>query len=673
MTRDSDSRTGGTARGTDAGGGLPRRRFLRTVGAGALVGALGSTPASAQSTDTAFVRRDGTQLTIDGEPAYFHGSNNHWITNAHYGEPERIDAVFDVFEERDVDFVRTFVACEGGEAGCYIPEPYEHSEQGYESLDYLIDQAEQRGFRLNLILADNWDHNGGIAQYVDWVDGAEHHGDFFVNEDVKDLYRWHVEETLTRTNTITGREYREEPAIASWELCNEPRIEGDDFAGDSTPHEERASALEEWLSEMAAFVKELDDNHLVSSGFEGFYTRDDRTEWFYNEWTGQDFLRHHAIDEIDLCSFHWYPHHWEIPIEYGRTWIREHVRDAHEELGKPAYMGEFNVNRRTRDGLETRNEFLSEWYEAADAYDCDAATIWQLVQEGTQDNDGFQVYPGESDAVLAEYREAVEAKSRADLVTDGEDPVLVPPTGVDAVTSGSCIDLAWSTVSGAAEYAVSLDGNRVTTTSETSATLTDVDPDAEYEVGVIAVGPDGTETDAATRTVTTDGPTTVDAPTWERGTVYEGGDRTVWNGVVWEANWYTDEEEPRFEDGYAWSFVRLVGGARCGSDPETPTETPTDTPTETPTDTPTDTPNDTPTESPDEGPPAIGDGAAPTDPDGDGAYEDLNGNGEVDYQDVVEYFENMEEPAMTDYAEFYDYNGNGGIDYDDLVALFEQV
>ncbi|WP_226023135.1 glycoside hydrolase family 16 protein [Halomicrobium salinisoli] len=73
------------------------------------------------------------------------------------------------------------------------------------------------------------------------------------------------------------------------------------------------------------------------------------------------------------------------------------------------------------------------------------------------------------------------------------------------------------------------------------------------------------------------------------------------------------------------------------------------------------------------GPPAIGDGPAPTDPDGDGLYEDLNGNGEADFEDVVTYFDNMDDPAVTDHVDYYDYNGNGEADFADLVDLFEQV
>jgi GH35 family endo-1,4-beta-xylanase len=64
-------------------------------------------------------------------------------------------------------------------------------------------------------------------------------------------------------------------------------------------------------------------------------------------------------------------------------------------------------------------------------------------------------------------------------------------------------------------------------------------------------------------------------------------------------------------------------------------------------------------------------GAIPTDPDGDGSYEDINGNGQIDFDDMVTYFEHMDEPVITDY-DAYDFNGNGQIDFDDLVALFQE-
>jgi secreted PhoX family phosphatase len=76
------------------------------------------------------------------------------------------------------------------------------------------------------------------------------------------------------------------------------------------------------------------------------------------------------------------------------------------------------------------------------------------------------------------------------------------------------------------------------------------------------------------------------------------------------------------------------------------------------------------------GPPALGSGPggkAPTDPDGDGRYEDVNGNGRLDYDDVVTLFENLEEDSVQLNADAFDFNENGRIDYADVVALAEET
>ncbi|WP_225333444.1 fibronectin type III domain-containing protein [Halomicrobium urmianum] len=67
------------------------------------------------------------------------------------------------------------------------------------------------------------------------------------------------------------------------------------------------------------------------------------------------------------------------------------------------------------------------------------------------------------------------------------------------------------------------------------------------------------------------------------------------------------------------------------------------------------------------------DGTEPTDPDEDGVYEDLNGNGETDYSDVVRYFDEIDGEYFAENAEYFDFNGNGEADYSDLVALFQAV
>lgn len=72
------------------------------------------------------------------------------------------------------------------------------------------------------------------------------------------------------------------------------------------------------------------------------------------------------------------------------------------------------------------------------------------------------------------------------------------------------------------------------------------------------------------------------------------------------------------------------------------------------------------------GPPALG-GAAPTDPDGDGLYEDVNGNNRLDFADVRILFEHFGDEAVTTNVDAFDFNENGHLDYDDLVALYEEI
>jgi len=63
----------------------------------------------------------------------------------------------------------------------------------------------------------------------------------------------------------------------------------------------------------------------------------------------------------------------------------------------------------------------------------------------------------------------------------------------------------------------------------------------------------------------------------------------------------------------------------------------------------------------------------PTDPDGDGFYEDLNGNGAKDFDDVVKFFKHLEWIGRNEPVSCFDFNGNGLIDFDDVVRLFWEV
>ncbi|WP_276254648.1 glycoside hydrolase 5 family protein [Halomontanus rarus] len=359
-----------------------------------------------------FVDTDGTEFVVDGETVYFNGTNNFWVSNA-TADRRRVDDCMQLFEDMGIDLVRTWAHCEAKAGRCLQPEPGVHNENALGHLDYILSSARDHGIRLVLALVDNWEHEGGIPQYVEWVDGAENRGDFYTMDETRDLYRNHVETILTRENSITGLEYREDPTIALWELANEPRCE----RGDVDEGVDHAQVFHDWIADMSAYVKDLDDNHLVSSGVEGFYTRGD-DGWYYSDWTGQDYVENNRIETIDACTFHMYPDHWgaEFTYEHGSEWIREHVEDAHREIGKPAYLGEFNVQiDRSADTdleaqLEERNAHLSAWYETADEVDANAVLPWQVVLDETSDHDGFQLYRDESGHIVEAYAETVAAK-----------------------------------------------------------------------------------------------------------------------------------------------------------------------------------------------------------------------------------------------------------------------
>jgi outer membrane protein assembly factor BamB len=63
----------------------------------------------------------------------------------------------------------------------------------------------------------------------------------------------------------------------------------------------------------------------------------------------------------------------------------------------------------------------------------------------------------------------------------------------------------------------------------------------------------------------------------------------------------------------------------------------------------------------------------PTDPNGDGLYEDMNGNGALDFNDVVLFFNQMDWIADNEPIRAFDFNADGQIDFNDIVMLFNSL
>lgn len=63
----------------------------------------------------------------------------------------------------------------------------------------------------------------------------------------------------------------------------------------------------------------------------------------------------------------------------------------------------------------------------------------------------------------------------------------------------------------------------------------------------------------------------------------------------------------------------------------------------------------------------------PRDLDGDGLYEDVNGNKAKDFNDIILYFQQMQWIAQNEATLQFDYNANGGVDFADIIWLFNHL
>ncbi|KMS95293.1 hypothetical protein BVRB_009700 [Beta vulgaris subsp. vulgaris] len=105
---------------------------------------------------------------------------------------------------------------------------------------------------------------------------------------------------LTRVNNFTGVAYKDDPTIMAWELMNEPRC----------PSDLSGKILQDWITEMAPYLKSIDANHLLEIELEGFYG-DDRKQYNPNNiQAGTNFITNNQVPSIDFATVHCYPDQW---------------------------------------------------------------------------------------------------------------------------------------------------------------------------------------------------------------------------------------------------------------------------------------------------------------------------------------------------------------------------
>jgi len=391
-----------------------------------------------------FIHRSGTRLYCDSTPFYAVGVNSYFLQGiASYGDTAHVNEIFREAHGLGITTVRTwgfFDSPDSTDRAVIQRSPGHYNEGALKALDYVIAKAAQYSIRLIVPLVNNWDAYGGMNQYVRWyadrtsgfgqingvlprrvirgVEGRSYefvvagmltHDDFYRNSTIKGWYRDYVTMMLNRVNTITQRPYREEPAIAVWELANEPR--SSDPSG---------GLVAEWADEMSAFIKSIDTDHLLSVGDEGFDVTalSYRSVGSYKEWlldgsAGVSFRRSIGLKNVDIASLHCYPLAWGLTLNQGALWFRDHQRLS-DAAQKPLIVGEVGV----RNHPEVFYEVLfNEGYYRGTA----GILPWQFSYDGRPNNDGFAFSYPKDTAICGVI------KNYSALITDGRPAELPQP------------------------------------------------------------------------------------------------------------------------------------------------------------------------------------------------------------------------------------------------------
>ncbi|GGB40038.1 mannanase [Sphingomonas metalli] len=394
-----------------------RRTLLGSTALLAGCATLGGAPGSAPRL---FVRRDGMRLMAGREPYRFAGANIWYAAylgaDAPYGDRARLGRELDALKAMGVTNLRILASAEEGPLRNAIRPGFRGPGRDYNQtllggLDHALAEIGRRGMRAVLYLTNFWEWSGGMMTYLSYVDGGRYidmndpahpwpafanaNAAFYRNPAAIGLYHDWIRATVTRTNTVTGLRYADDPTIMAWQLANEPRPAGDAAHAD-------LPAFYAWVRDSARLIRSLDPNHLICTGSEGLKGSLEQADIV---------LAEHGIAEIDYLTAHIWPNNWDwvrqadLPGTFQRgealsgAYLAQHVGFA-RQLGKPLIIEEFGYPRDggSNDPAATtvyRDRFYGLIYAAAER---------DMAEGGPIAGTNFWAWNGEARAQHPDFR-----------------------------------------------------------------------------------------------------------------------------------------------------------------------------------------------------------------------------------------------------------------------------
>ncbi|KAF2460495.1 putative mannan endo-1,4-beta-mannosidase A-1 [Lineolata rhizophorae] len=345
-----------------------------------------------------FPSTDGTLFNIDGVTDYYAGTNSYWISMTM--NDNDVNLVMDHLEESGLRVLRIWGFADVNQvpgSNTVWFQSFVNGQQpqintganGLQRLDSIVRAAETRGVKLIINFVNFWDDYGGMQAYMNYYGGSK--TDFYTNSEAQAQYRNYIEAVVSR--------FSDSPAIFAWELANEPRCPGCD-----------TSVLHTWASDISAYIKSLDPDHMVTLGDEGMGLTGGDGSYPYQYTEGSDWEAALDIETLDFATFHYYPSSWGLALDgpTGQAWVENHARLC-AAAGKPCLFEEY--------GLPNNHCDEAAWQEtSAESEGMGGDLFWQLgdtLSTGQTHDDTYTIYYNSADwqCVVEAHQDRIGART----------------------------------------------------------------------------------------------------------------------------------------------------------------------------------------------------------------------------------------------------------------------
>ena len=250
-------------------------------------------------------------------------------------------------------------------------QSYTEGGTDFSSFDRLLEAASDRGLRVIPVLVNHFPdcEPRGLPRDVGFYENGYRHA-----EDGYDLsYRDYAARVAAR--------YRDDPAIAFWQLVNEAQAPD---AGGACDEPRAASALAGFAADVSSVIRAQDPNHLISLGPEGLGSCGT---------VGADYA--FVQEAVDVCGIHQYgmltaAATGTADVQTPQDFLAAIAQCGAGGLGKPIIAGEIGVpsdlsalgartGMATSSTLATRAGLLDAIVMEQCELGLDGALLWQAV------------------------------------------------------------------------------------------------------------------------------------------------------------------------------------------------------------------------------------------------------------------------------------------------------